>query len=208
MHTFSQNKQEFLNALSHALGILFGVIGLGFLLYKNREISDFSTLSIWIYGLSLIGLFTASTLYHAIVHDVRRAKARIFDHIGIFMLIAGTYTPICLISLEKTFGWVLFGVVWGIAGFGLILKLFYTGKQERLSLFLYLAMGWMMVVLFEELLIVLELQTLLWMAAGGFFYTTGTFFYAYEKIPYGHFIWHLFVLCGSISHYFMIYSII
>lgn len=203
-----KDKEEFLNTISHGLGILLGIVGLIFLLIKNRDITSYSTLSIWVYGLSLIGLYSASTIYHAIKNLKRKEKARIFDHIGIFALIAGTYTPICLISLEKTSGWILFLIVWSIATIGLVMKIFLTGKAEKLSLILYLTMGWLIIAELKQLFIIFDLKTLLYFALGGVLYTLGTIFYASKKIPYGHFIWHLFVLGGSTFHYFMIYSIV
>ena len=203
-----KNKEEFLNTISHAAGIVLGVLGLVFLLLKNRGVTHFSTLSIWIYGLCLIALYTASTVYHALEHEGRKKKAQIMDHIGIFLLIAGTYTPVCLITLEQTTGWRLFFVIWSIAGIGLVMKLFLTGKVEKLSLFMYLLMGWLVVAELSQLLNLLSAEALTYMAIGGVFYTLGTIFYASKRIPYGHFIWHLFVLGGSVSHYFMIYSIV
>lgn len=203
-----KNKEEFLNVISHAAGIVLGVFGLVFLLLKNRDLTHFSTLSILIYGFCLIALYTASTVYHAISHEKKKQKAQIFDHIGIFLLIAGTYTPICLITLEKTTGWTLFLVIWSIAALGLVMKLFLTGKLDKLSLLIYLIMGWLAVVEYEQLINLLSVDALFYLVIGGILYTLGTIFYAIEKIPYGHFIWHLFVLGGSISHYFMIYSIV
>lgn len=204
----SSNKEEFLNVISHAFGIVLGIFGLVFLLFKNRNLNNFSTLSILIYGFSLIALYTASTVYHAISHEKKKQKAQIFDHIGIFLLIAGTYTPICLITLEKTTGWTLFLVIWSIAALGLVMKLFLTGKLDKLSLFIYLIMGWLAVIEYKQLANLLSVDALFYLALGGIFYTLGTIFYASKKIPYGHFIWHLFVLGGSVSHYLMIYSIV
>lgn len=203
-----KNKEEFLNTISHGFGIVLGIFGLVFLLLKNREVTHFSTLSIWIYGFCLIALYTASTVYHALEHEKKKKKAQIFDHIGIFLLIAGTYTPVCLITLEQTTGWRLFFVIWSIAGIGLVMKLFLTGKVEKLSLIMYLIMGWLVVAELNQLMNLLSTEALTYMAIGGVFYTLGTIFYASKRIPYGHFIWHLFVLGGSISHYFMIYSIV
>ena len=203
-----KNKEEFLNVISHAAGIVLGVLGLVFLLLKNRDLTHFSTLSILIYGFCLIALYTASTVYHAISQEKKKQKAQIFDHIGIFLLIAGTYTPICLITLEKTTGWTLFLVIWSIAALGLVMKLFLTGKLDKLSLLIYLIMGWLAVVEYEQLISLLSVEALFYLTLGGILYTLGTIFYAIEKIPYGHFIWHLFVLGGSISHYFMIYNIV
>ncbi|WP_430399184.1 PAQR family membrane homeostasis protein TrhA [Flavobacterium sp.] len=208
MNLKGKNLEEFLNVISHAAGIVLGIFGLVFLLLKNRDLTIFSTLSILIYSFCLIALYTASTVYHAISHEKKKQKAQIFDHIGIFLLIAGTYTPICLITLEKTTGWTLFLVIWCIAALGLVMKLFLTGKLDKLSLFIYLIMGWLAIVEYKQLINLLSDDALFYLALGGVLYTLGTVFYAIKKIPYGHFIWHLFVLGGSISHYFMIYNIV
>ncbi len=202
------HKEELLNAISHAIGIGFGLVGLIFLLFKNQYKTPFSTLSIWIYGISFIALFTASTIYHALLCDHKKKKARKFDHISIYLLIAGTYTPICLITLEKTTGWFLFAIIWSIALAGFVLKLFLTGKLEKLSLLLYLTMGWLAVFEYKQLMDLLTKEALFYLVFGGILYTLGVVFYASNKIPYGHFIWHLFVLGGSISHFMMIYTII
>lgn len=208
MPTIVKNKEEILNTISHGIGIVFGIFGLLFLLLKNRGISDFSTFSIWIYGFCFIILYSVSTFYHAIEDEVKKKRAQIFDHIAIFLLIAGTYTPICLITLEKTTGWRLFFVIWSIALIGLIMKLFLTGKADKVSLLIYLIMGWLVVTELNQLMKLLSTEALFYLIIGGIFYSLGTIFYASNKIPYGHFIWHLFVLCGSISHYLMIYTIV
>ncbi len=146
-------------------------------------------------------LFTASTLYHRVRDPKLKNKLRILDHISIYFLIAGTYTPVALIMLEKGNGWLLFYTVWGIAAVGTLMKLFYTGKYKFISLLLYLIMGWLIVLDLDNLLgqtTTIGLGTLF---LGGAFYTIGILFYAIERIPYNHFIWHLFVLGGAISHW-------
>ncbi len=151
-------------------------------------------------------MFVVSTLYHAVQSSKLKRRLRILDHITIYFLIAGTYTPLTVITLESGNGWYIFYTVWGIAALGTVLKLFYTGKYELVSLLLYLAMGWLIVIDFENLL---ERTTSLgiWLLfIGGAFYTLGILFYAWERIPYNHFIWHLFVLGGAMSHWFFIYK--
>ena len=130
---------------------------------------------------------------------------RIIDHISIYLLIAGTYTPILLISLQNSLGWPLFYTVWGIAAFGVILKIFFTGRFEAFSVILYLAMGWLVVFDFSHLSEVIGANGILLLFAGGLAYTGGIIFYAINKIPYNHVIWHLFVLAGAIFHFFMVY---
>ena len=198
-------KEELLNTLSHGLGILLGIMGFFLLLQKNANKSNFALLGIYIYSFSIILLYTASTLYHAIAKPSLKKKFRILDHISIYYLIAGTYTPVALITLVYGNGWLIFGIVWGIALFGTILKLFFTGKYEILSLLLYLVMGWLIVFDFSSLVASTSGFGIKLLMLGGAFYTVGILFYTVKKIPYNHFIWHLFVLGGSISHWFFIY---
>lgn len=203
-----RDKQEILNTISHGMGIVLGIVGLIFLLVKNNNSSLYSTLSIWTFGLSLIILYTSSTIYHFFVNENWKKKARVLDHMSIFLLIAGTYTPICLITLEKSSGWTLFTIVWTIAALGIIMKIFLTGKVDKLSLLLYLVMGWLLVFDIKNIANSMTSQALLFLVLGGVLYTLGTIFYARDKMPYAHFIWHLFVLGGSASHYAMVYYII
>lgn len=208
MTQIARDKQEILNTISHGMGIVLGIVGLIFLLVKNNNSSIYSTLSIWTFGLSLIILYTSSTIYHFFVNENWKKKARVLDHMSIFLLIAGTYTPICLITLEKSSGWTLFTIVWTIAALGIIMKIFLTGKVDKLSLLLYLVMGWLLVLDIKNIANSMTSQALLFLVLGGVLYTLGTIFYARDKIPYAHFIWHLFVLGGSASHYAMVYYII
>jgi hemolysin III len=197
--------EEKLNAVSHAIGALFGIVALILLIIKNTNKTDWSLFSVIVYGVSMIVLFTASTCYHAIKGERRKHYFRIIDHISIYFLIAGTYTPVCLIALEQNLGWTLFYSVWGIAAFGVILKLFFTGKFELFSTLLYLVMGWLIVFDFSNLSSAITDKGVLFLFAGGLAYTVGIVFYAIQKIPYNHVIWHLFVLAGAIFHFFMIY---
>ncbi|PQL93622.1 PAQR family membrane homeostasis protein TrhA [Apibacter adventoris] len=208
MIKIAKDKYELLNTVSHATGIVLGIVGLIFLLIKNRSITAYSTLSIWMYGISIIILYTSSTIYHLFSNEKMKRKARILDHMSIYLLIAGTYTPICLITLANNSGWTLFFIVWTIATIGVIMKVFLTGKVDKLSLFLYLAMGWMIIFDIKNVIELMASYALLYLVIGGVFYTLGTIFYAIEKIPYSHFIWHLFVLGGSTAHYVMVYSIV
>lgn len=208
MTQIARDKQEILNTISHGMGIVLGIVGLIFLLVKNNNSSLYSTLSIWTFGLSLIILYTSSTIYHFFVNENWKKKARVLDHMSIFLLIAGTYTPICLITLEKSSGWTLFTIVWTIAALGIIMKIFLTGKVDKLSLLLYLVMGWLLVFDIKNIANSMTSQALLFLVLGGVLYTLGTIFYARDKMPYAHFIWHLFVLGGSASHYAMVYYII
>lgn len=201
----SYKEEERLNAISHGLGIVLGIVGFFLLLRNNANKSQYAVLSIVVYSVSFVLLFLASTLYHSITKVGLKRKFRILDHIGIYLLIAGTYTPVALITLHNGNGWLIFYIVWGIAAVGTLLKLFFTGKFEVLSLLLYLAMGWLIVLDFQNLLDNTSGLGTLLLFIGGAFYTLGIFFYAWKRIPYNHFIWHLFVLGGAISHWLFIY---
>lgn len=202
------SKEEKLNTISHAVGILIGFLALPVLLYENKHNDRLSVLSIWIYIISFIMLFSASTIYHYISDVEKKKLARKLDHISIFFLIAGSYTPICLITLIELSGWKIFIIIWSLAILGLILKIFFTGKYEIISVLLYLAMGWFVIFEIKTLYPVFEKQSFLYLILGGIFYSIGVIFYTSKKIKYGHFIWHLFVLAGSIAHLMMVYSII
>ncbi|WGD34311.1 hemolysin III family protein [Olleya sp. YS] len=196
--------EEQLNALSHGLGALFGIVALVLLIVFETKKTDFSLFSVIVYGISIIILFTASTLYHIISDEKKKHYFRIVDHVSIYLLIAGTYTPVLLITLEQSLGWTLFYVVWAIASFGVVLKLFFTGRFNIFSTLLYLVMGWLIVFDFTTLSNLMAPNGILLLVAGGLAYTVGIVFYAIEKIPYNHVIWHLFVLAGAICHFFMV----
>ncbi|WP_421803247.1 PAQR family membrane homeostasis protein TrhA [Flagellimonas sp.] len=200
--------EEKLNAYSHALGIILAIIGGLFLFKTNVNTIPYMKGSIVAYTSSLIVLFTASTVYHAVESPKLKKKLRILDHIGIYYLIAGTYTPVCLSVLLPSKGWLLFYLVWGIALFGTILKIFFTGRFEAFSLVLYGVMGWLIVIDLPYLLQHMSSPQLIYLASGGAFYTIGILFYAVKKIPYNHLIWHFFVLGGALSHWLLIYAII
>ena len=194
-------KEEKLNTLSHGLGIILGLIGFVVLYQNNDGHNSYGIFSIVVYSFTFVLLFTASTLYHLVRDPNLKNRLRILDHISIYFLIAGTYTPVALIMLEKGNGWLLFYTVWGIAAVGTLMKLFYTGKYEFISLLLYLIMGWLIVLDLDNLLSQTTTIGLGTLFLGGAFYTMGILFYAIERIPYNHFIWHLFVLGGAISHW-------
>ena len=198
-------KEELLNAWSHGLGAVLGVVGLILLIINVDTNKPWYLFSVIVYGFSIIILFTASSAYHAITNYDLKQKFRIVDHISIYLLIAGTYTPVLLIALPNSLGWPLFYAVWGIAFFGVILKLFFTGRFEIFSTLLYLVMGWLVVFDFTTLSELVDPNGILWLLSGGLFYTVGIVFYAIHKIPYNHVIWHFFVLGGAICHFMMMY---
>ena len=197
--------QEQLNAWSHGVGALLGIVGLILLIIKVDSSQPWYLFSVTVYGISIIILFLASTLYHSVGEETLKFRFRIVDHISIYLLIAGTYTPVLLITLSESLGWPLFYAVWGIAIFGVILKLFFTGRFEIFSTLLYLVMGWLIVFDYSTLSSLMHYNGIFWLFAGGLFYTVGIIFYAFERIPYNHVIWHFFVLAGAICHFVMIY---
>ena len=197
--------EEKLNAATHAIGAVFGLVGLILLTFYDTRKTDLSLFSVIVYGLSIIVLFTASTLYHSVQDQNRKHLFRIIDHISIYLLIAGTYTPVLLITLHESLGWTLFYIVWGIAAFGVVLKLFFTGRFELFSTLLYLIMGWLIVFDFANLSAKIDSNGILLFFAGGLSYTVGIIFYAFKRIPYNHVIWHLFVLAGAVFHFLMIF---
>lgn len=197
------STEEKWNIRTHGFGVLASILGAYFLLQKAGNSS--ALLASIIFGASLLLLYLASTFYHAATDDAKRAKLRIFDHAAIFILIAGTYTPICMISLQKSWGITLLIITWAIAIMGIILKLFFTGKYDRASTILYVGMGWIAIVAIKPLLDAFSVDALLWLLAGGISYTTGAVIYSIRKIPFNHAIFHVFVLGGSLCHYIMIY---
>lgn len=201
----SLEKEERFNTISHGIGALLAIVGMILLINANNHKSDYATWGIVIYSLSLISMLLMSTIYHAVDNTIWKLRMRILDHINIYYLIAGTYTPVALITLVNGNGWFIFFAVWGIAAVGTILKIFFTGKFEIVSLLLYLAMGWLIIFDFQNLVDNTSELGIQLLMLGGAFYTIGIIFYAVRRIPYNHFIWHIFVLCGAISHWFFIY---
>jgi len=196
--------EEKLNALTHGIGAFLSLIGLTLLIAFDTNKTPNSLFSVIVYGSSVLLLFTASTLYHSAKDDKKKHYFRILDHISIYFLIAGTYTPVLVIILFDSLGWILLYIVWGIAAFGIVLKLFFTGKYEIFSTLLYLAMGWLIVFDFSELSYKIN-EGKLFLITGGVSYTIGIVFYAIKSIPFNHVIWHLFVLMGALCHFLMIF---
>ena len=201
-------KEETLNILSHGLGFLLSIVALPFLILKSFNFIGFwKPLSFIIYGLSMIILYAASTFYHAAKNPKKRRRLNIFDHAAIYVLIAGSYSPFCLVALDSSLGWYMFVFVWLFALAGVILKLFYTGKFDKLSTALYLLMGWQVVFFIKPLMASLTSEGLQFLFAGGIFYSVGAILYSIKKLPYNHAIFHIFVLLGSLSHFLAIYNL-
>tara|TARA_B100000795_G_scaffold267821_1_gene253464 strand:+ start:1119 stop:1760 length:642 start_codon:yes stop_codon:yes gene_type:complete len=202
-------SEEKLNVLTHAFGLLLSIVGLPFLIIKSLNYDGFwKPVSILIYGVSLIVLYTASTFYHASKDTTMRRRLNIFDHAAIYVLIAGTYTPYTVIILEGTLGWFIFGLTWTFTLIGIILKLFYTGKFDKLSTLMYVLMGWQIVLVIKPIIAKLSTEGLQLLIAGGVFYTIGALLYSIKKIQYNHAIFHVFVVLGSLFHFFSIYFFI
>ena len=199
----ASREEEFWNALTHFIGLLGSIIGMCFLLYTNNDLSIPSRFGVLFFGFGLLSVYLSSTLYHYISEPIFKEKLRIFDHISIYYLIAGSYAPVCLITLYDKSGIYIFIAVCIIAIFGTIFKLFYTGKFEKLSLGLYLVMGWLIIIDIKTLFQILELNAVILLALSGLSYTLGTVFYSMEK-KYAHTIWHLFVISGSSFHFFLV----
>ena len=197
-------EEEFWNTLTHFIGLLLSIGGLPVLLYSNQSQTVLSSFSILFFGFGLILLYAASTVYHFTTNVKLKEKFRTLDHISVFYLIAGSYAPICLITLYEGKGISLFLAIIIITFLGTVFKVFYTGKFEKLSLFIYLAMGWLIILDFNTVLSLIEFKGILLMIVGGLFYTVGTLFYSLKRLKYSHAIWHVFVMGGSISHYFLV----
>lgn len=197
-------EEEFWNTLTHFIGLILSIVGLPILLFYNQNLTDYSFESILFFEFGMICLYTASTLYHYTTDINLKRKFRIFDHVSIFYLIAGSYGPICLITLYNDSGIQIFSGVVVIALIGTLFKLFFTGRFEKLSLALYLAMGWLVVLDFNSVLNSLDLNAIFLLVLSGLFYSFGIIFYRLEKMKYSHAIWHLFVLGGTTTHYFLV----
>lgn len=197
-------EEEFWNTITHFVGLILSLIGLPILLYYNQNITEFSLVSILFFEFGMICVYTSSTLYHYTTNLKLKHKLRVFDHISIYYLIAGSYAPVCLITLYNSSGLKIFISVLAIALVGTVFKVFFTGKFEKFSLFLYLAMGWLIVIDFSSILNILSFNGLILLIISGFFYSFGTVFYSLQKMKYSHAIWHLFVMAGSASHYFLV----
>ena len=196
-------EEEFWNALTHFIGLLGSVIGITYLLNTNNDLPTLSLYGVLFFGFGLVSVYLSSTLYHYVSEPILKEKLRIFDHISIYYLIAGSYAPVCLVTLLNKSGVYIFIAVCIIAVFGTIFKLFYTGKFEKLSLGLYLLMGWLIVIDIKTLFEILEFNAIILIALSGLSYTIGTIFYSIEK-KYAHTIWHLFVIAGSTFHFFFV----
>ncbi|MDD4100864.1 MAG: hemolysin III family protein [Candidatus Cloacimonetes bacterium] len=201
-------KEEVANAITHGIGVGLAIAALVILVVFAARISDtWKVVSFSIYGATMIILFLSSTLYHSFPQPYLKRFFRIMDHSSIFLLIAGTYTPVTIGSMRGGWGWTLFGVIWGLTIVGIILKIFAMSKLKWLSIVVYLMMGWIILIAIKPLVAVVTTKFLIWILAGGLAYSLGIIFYVARKLPFHHAVWHLFVLAGSICHFFAMLSL-
>lgn len=204
--TFYDSKEETLNVITHGIGFLLSIAALVILVVSAakygtaRHITSFA-----IFGASLIVLYAASTLYHYAKNPELRQKLNIFDHSAIYVLIAGTYTPFTLIVLKGWVGWTIFGISWGLALAGIIFKVFYFGKYDKISTLAYVLMGWVIILAIKPLIENLPLGGLVWLFMGGLSYSLGAIFYSMKRIRFNHAIFHVFVLLGSFCHFMAVF---
>lgn len=204
--TYYEKKEEKINVISHAVGLALSIAALVLLVvYASKYGSIKHVVSFSIYGASLIVLYAASTMYHYVQSPKLRFRLNIFDHAAIYVLIAGTYTPFTLVVLKGWVGWTIFGVSWGLALLGVILKLFFIGKYDKLSTIAYVLMGWLIIFAIKPLVNNLATAGLIWLLGGGLLYTIGAILYSIRSIKYNHAIFHIFVLLGSFCHFIAVF---
>jgi hemolysin III len=192
--------EEIANSISHGLGVVGGIAALPFLIINAIPYGTSAIVGAAVFGASIVIMYLSSTLYHAFPVGRVKRLFQIFDHSAIYVLIAGTYTPFALGILQGFWGWVLLVVMWTLAVAGIVFKSLAGTRKNILSTILYVAMGWMAVFMIKPLMANMEREGLYWLLAGGISYTVGVIFYLMKKLPYAHFIWHLFVLGGTVCH--------
>ena len=198
--------EEKINIQTHAFGFVLSVVATVLLIIKAVNFGNFWHISSFaVFGFSLINLYLVSTLYHNSTKPENRNKWQIIDHASIYILIAGTYTPFTLVTLHGTVGWIIFGIVWGSAIVGVILKMYFTGRFDVLSTIMYVIMGWIVIFAIKPLYNNLPLGGLIWLFGGGIAYTTGAILYSIKKIKFNHAIFHILVLVGSFCHFMAVY---
>ena len=197
--------EEIANSVTHGLGTLLSVAALTLLVTLAAQQFDvWRVVSFSIYGATMILLFVSSTLYHSFQVPGARRVFKTLDHCSIYLLIAGTYTPFLLVTMRGTLGWILFGIIWGLALVGIVVKVVLGPQFKKFSVVTYLVMGWLVLFASKELFANLATGGICWLVAGGVVYTLGVVFYLWKRLPFNHAIWHLFVLAGSMCHFFAI----
>jgi hemolysin III len=197
--------EEILNSVTHGAGALISIAGLVLLIVFSSIYGQATHIvSCTIYGTTLVLLYTASTLYHGFQKPNIKHVFKILDHSCIYILIAGTYTPFMLVTVRGALGWTIFGIVWGLTILGIVFKAFFVNRFKIVSTIAYILMGWLVILAIKPLFQALPGGGIFWLVSGGLAYTIGTIFYAWKKLPFNHAIWHLFVLAGSVCHFFAI----
>lgn len=205
----SSKREEIVNAVTHGIGAGLAIAGLVLLIvFAAHQGTVSHIVGFTIFGATMVVLYLASTLYHSFTHPNTKKLFRKFDHMSIFLLIAGTYTPFCLTALPGWVGWTIFGIIWSCAIIGIVLKIFFTGHHENISTFLYVVMGWLVIPAIKTLFDSVSFSTFLFLIAGGICYTAGTYFFVKDSKRYYHSIWHLFVVAGSTFHFFSVMSLL
>jgi hemolysin III len=192
------------NAITHGIGAVLAIVGAVYLIAVSTQGTAWHVVSCTVFAVTLVLVYVCSTLYHSLVRTRARHVFHILDHSSIYLLIAGTYTPFCLVTLHGPWGWTLFSCEWALAAVGVVFKSFAVGRFPVASALVYLAQGWFIVIALGPLIHTLGWHGLMWLGAGGVAYTLGIFFFALDRLRYFHATWHLFVLAGSIAHYFAI----
>ncbi len=193
--------EDLANSLTAGIGVVASVAVCVILVVRASLLGDaWRIVGAAVFGATLISLYIASTLYHAVRSQRAKARLKVMDHSAIYLLIAGSYTPFTLGDLRGGWGWSLFGVIWGLAACGVVFKLFFTGRFRRVSTGIYIGMGWLVVIAIVPMIREMAPVVLGWLLAGGIVYTAGTVFYHSRRVPYAHAVWHLFVLGGSMCH--------
>jgi hemolysin III len=199
------SREEVANSISHGLGLLLALVALPILVLAAIEIGSVRFLvGVSVFGGTMVLLYLASTLYHSISHEAAKQIFRVFDHTAIFLLIAGSYTPFSLGVLHGPWGWSLLAIVWTLAIIGITLKIRKRTRHSRMSIVLYVIMGWLAVVAVKPMVMLIPVPGILLILAGGLAYTGGLAFFAAQRIRYNHFIWHLFVIAGTTCHFFAV----
>ncbi|MDH4109537.1 MAG: hemolysin III family protein [Gammaproteobacteria bacterium] len=195
-------REEIIHAVSHGAGAVLSIGGLSWMLFLSIEAADpWRIAASIVYGLCLIALFLASTLYHGLHASRHRQLFKLLDHCAIYLLIAGTYTPFMLVAMRNSTGWWLFGTIWVLASAGILTKLWLGHRYPRLAMASFLVMGWLVVLAAPQVAAAVGRGGMAWLVAGGLSYTVGALFYSARRLPFNHAIWHLFVLAGGICHF-------
>jgi len=204
-NAFGMTREEAANSISHGLGLVLTILALPILVIEAKRGGNVPFIvGVCIFGATMVLLYLASTLYHSLTHEAGKSICRLFDHTAIFLLIAGTYTPFSLGVLRGPWGWSMLAIIWALAILGITLKIRVRTRYSRITIVLYVIMGWLAIVAIKPILLLVPVPGILLILAGGIAYTTGLAFFAAQRLRYNHFIWHLFVIAGTTCHYFAV----